>query len=343
MTPHALGTFVHAAPSPVPLMLATQVAHADRRVRDGSLVRVRRGVYTPAVSWRAVKPWQRYLARVHAVALQHPSAVFCHESAASLLGLPIFGDPVTVHLLDDTEATSRLFGGIRVHTTKDERTIGDVGGMLVTSRSATVVDLARSRHEAVALSVANSALRADASLTVEQLVAENESRATSRGRRRARWSLHRASSAPETPLESVSLVLIEWLGFPEPEMQVELPSEEGVDRVDFWWRHRRVVGEADGDIKYDGTLGEPVEQIRAEKARDRRLRRSADGIAHWGWREVGLVAPVRESLTQAGLRPVRSENAAGLITLTALLHPSSPTHRETAAGHRNSGLSLQFR
>ena len=343
MTLQPVTTSARVKPCPVPLVLVSEMPHADRRVDDGTMTRVRRGVYTTTAQWGALKPWDRYLARIHAVALQHPSAVFCHESAAALLGLPIFGDPVTVHLVDTLEATSRAYGGIRVHTTQDDREIVDIGGLLVTSRSATVVDLARSRHEAIGLSVANAALRADASLTMQQLTAENEGRATSRGRRHARWPLQRASPAPETPLESVSLVLIEWLGYPEPEMQVTFRSDGYVDRVDFWWPHVRVAGEADGDIKYDGSLSDPLAQIRAEKHRDRRLRRSASGIAHWGWREVGTVAPVRESLTQAGLHPIRPEQPARLLGLTALLHPSSAHQRETAAGHRNSGLSLQSR
>ena len=77
----------------------------------------------------------------------------------------------------------------------------------------------------------------------------------------------------ETVLESVSRAAIEWLGFEEPELQVEFRTDGFTDRVDMWWTEGRVVGEADGDLKYDGSLEPPTTAIAKEKDRDRRLRR----------------------------------------------------------------------
>ncbi|MET0780794.1 MAG: hypothetical protein ABWZ16_04685 [Microbacterium sp.] len=310
-----------AVPSPVPLIPSSQVAHADREIADGRLVRVRRGILVPADAWAALKPWERYTARVHAVSMTHPDAVFCLDSAAAVVGLPVFGEPRDVHVIDTPGTTSRLTGGVRLHTTAGDRIIIDAGGILATSPLDTAIGTARSRHGALALAVADAALRADPQLTVEALVAHNESRISKRGRRLARWPLHRASALAETPLESVSRAAIEWLGYDEPELQREFRTDDIVDRCDMWWEGMRVVGEADGDLKYDGSLQPSAEAIRREKNRDRRLRNHSDSVAHWGWADVANVTPLRDALRHAGLRQRHPESSRELYALTALLAP----------------------
>jgi len=310
---------VVGTPSPVPLLRSSDVSHPEQQIAAGLLVRVRRGILASAQLWSRLAPWQRYTARVHAVAMMRPDVVFCHESAAAILGLPVFSEPPDVHVLDTPDATSRLHGGIRLHTTSGDRLIETVGGIRLTSASDTAIDLARSRHGAVGLSVADAALRADPFLTVEALVAANESRVSSRGRRVARWVLHRACPLTETALESISRAAIEWLGYAEPELQTEFRTDGIVDRCDMWWREARVVGEADGDVKYDGSLQPSADAIRREKERDRRLRRHASGIAHWSWSDVARVRPLDETLRNAGLRPVKPESSRELHALTTLL------------------------
>jgi len=324
-----------AVPPPLPLFHSAEISHSERDIAAGHLVRVRRGVLAPASLWWALPPWRRYEARVHAVAMTHPGVVFCLESAAAMRSLPLFGDPLEVHVLDSPESTARLSGGIRLHTTCDDRAIADVGGARVTSAADTVIDLARSRHGAIALAAADAAMRADPLLTVEALVAENERRSNSRGRRRARWALHRATPVAETVLESVSRAAIEWLGFEEPELQVEFRTDGFTDRVDMWWKEGRVVGEADGDLKYDGSLEPATTAIAKEKDRDRRLRRHTSGLAHWGWRDVWQIDPLREVLFTTGLRPVGPESSRELYTLSALLRRPQRTGIETAPARRS--------
>ena len=116
----------------------------------------------------------------------------------------------------------------------------------------------------------------------DELRAINESRTTSRGRRVARWALERATGVPEIPLESLSMGVMEAAGFELPELQVEFHLDGYADRVDFFWRSRRIIGEADGRIKYDGTLQDPTGAIVREKQRDSRLRRQASSLMHWG-------------------------------------------------------------
>ncbi|WP_405375520.1 MULTISPECIES: hypothetical protein [unclassified Microbacterium] len=206
----------------------------------------------------------------------------------------------------------------------------------MTSISETVVDLARSRHPAVALAVADAALRIDRSLTVGHLVAVNEARASSRGRRLARWVLARATPLAETALESVSRAAIEWLGFEEPSLQWSVRHDDGsVDRADFRWQSCDAVGEADGRVKYSGRFGDPGAVYVAEKRREDRMRRRVRGYARWGWREVSVTHELAAILQDAGLRRGRPEQAPPLFSLRGAInghrtphihdHPASPS------------------
>lgn len=308
-------------PPPIPLLRTSSIPHAEREVHLGTLIRVRRGIVASTQSWKRLPPWERYAARVHAVMMTHPDVVMCLESAAVLLGLPVIGEPRDVHVLAVPGGTSRLSGGIRVHTTVGDRGLVGLGATMVTSVIDTAIDLARARHPAAGLTIADASLRQESWLSVEALVAHNESRLGSRGRRHARWALHRANGDAETALESVSRAAIEWLGFPEPVLQQVFTVDGEVDRSDMWWPYERVIGEADGELKYDGSLQDPIVALRREKARDKRLRTVASGIAHWSWTDVARVAPVRSALMQAGLRTIRAESSPELTTLGALLSP----------------------
>ena len=81
---------------------------------------VARGVYAWAGEWRELRPWERYLARVHATRTSHPRGLStCSSRAAALRGLPVIGEPADVHVAAAAPyATSRAVAGVRVHTTQ---------------------------------------------------------------------------------------------------------------------------------------------------------------------------------------------------------------------------------
>lgn len=311
-------------PSPVPLLSARDRPgiRLDREAAAGRLALVRPGVYAPAGQWQGLPPWDRHLARVHAVALLHPDAVFCFESAAALMGLPVFGDPAFVHVLSPT-STSRQAGGVRTHSTSDAREVIDLGGVLATAPAEVAVDLARSRHGALALAVADAVLHTDPGVTLEQLVARNEARSSSRGRRRARWALHRADGRAQSPLESVSRAVVEWLGFPPPELQAVVTTARGDYILDMRWPRAGVGGETDGRIKYDGSHGDPARVVWEEKRREDELRRHLSGLARWGWAEVLEPMTLRRILVAAGLHPIAPIRTDELFSLRAALYGPS--------------------
>ncbi len=318
-------------PAPVPLLMSRERHDLTRAVRQGQLHHVRRGVFAPAEEWRELSPWDRYLARVHAVARLRPDTVFSHESACALLGLPVFGDPLLVHATTGPGGTSRVSSGVRVHAHYRMPDVVEIDGLLVVNELDTVVSLARSRPEVCALVVADAALRLNPDLTVDALLNENESRESSRGRRRARWPLSRAVRDAESPLESVSRAAVEWLGFAAPQLQVWF----GQDRCDMWWESTHTVGEADGELKYDGSLGDPVTALRARADRDARLRREARAIAHWGWSDVVHFDRLRGILIEAGVPRVAPADGTQLMLMQRSLRRAGRA-REAAAAPRES-------
>ncbi|WP_146145294.1 hypothetical protein [Microbacterium timonense] len=316
--------------SPIALLGRRDVAHPERALRTRELTSVTRGIYARTDEWLLLKPWERYLARVHGAAMRHPDAVFVLESAAALRGAAVIGEPAEVHVVASPATTSRPMGGVRVHTAQRMPQIEEIGGLLVAAPADVAVDIARSRHHAIGMAVASSILRQHPRLSVDELRLVNETRASSRGRRHARWALDRATGIPESTLECLSLVAIEWLGFPQPELQVWVrgASPEDDQRLDFWWPMSRIAGEADGDIKYEGM--DAVAVFADRRDRDARLlTKGVSATVHWGWHDVTHVTPLRAALLAGGLRPESPEDTAQLRSLARLFRPLP------AGGHRD--------
>lgn len=314
------------SPSPVPLLHAAESSNTARAARAGDLVRIGRGTYAPAESWSSLTPWARYLARVHGVARMYPDAVFVGESGCALRGLPVFGEPPDVHILLPSPTKSRRMAGIRVHASERMPRAENLDGILVASAEEVAVEIARTRHPAVGLAVADAVLRSDAQSSGEHLERLSAELPSSRGVRAARWVFSRASGIRETPLESVSSAAIEWLGFPEPELQVWFRGASAHDdaRVDFWWRRLRLAGESDGEVKYSGLLGDARRALADRNARDAMLHaRGVRATAHWSWRDVAAPAQLRALLTAVGLPIVHPERGAPLASLATALRGSA--------------------
>lgn len=306
-------------PSPLPLLLSRDegISHTERGWRAGTLTRLARGVYVETNRWGPLPPWEKYLVRVHAVVAITPRRIICDESAAALLGVLIAYPSRPVHTLTP-EGSAREYRGVRTHVFAEAREIIIVDGIRLTSPAATAVDIARSRPFAEGLAYADALLRLDSTITPVSLVGLNEAMVSGRGRRHARWALDRSSGTPESVLESVSIALIEWLGYESPTLQQEFWFEGHVDRADFYWKGAGIIGEADGDVKYSVAMGDPTTAIVAEKRRENRLRRNTSGLARWGWPEIHEIEPVDAALRAAGLRPVRPRDTMRLASFHQL-------------------------
>lgn len=329
-------------PCPIDLFRRGAWPHADREVRAGRWVPVTYGVYAEAGAWRTLAPWDRYLVRVHATSLRWPDAVFVREAAASLRGLPVFGEPTHVHVAAPPVHTARTLSGVRVHTARILPEFDEIGGLLVATPLELAVDIARTQHHAIGLAVPSAAMRKDPGVNADALHQRNATRLSNRGRRHARWVFDRATARLESTLEAVSLAAIEWLGFELPELQRTFPgmSVEDDARTDFWWEGAATAGEADGDLKYRER--DAVSVLAERRRRDALLsERGVRATAHWGWYEASNVDPLRLALLTVGLHQQRPEEVAELRalkrTLASITRPAAPPPREAAPVHRDIG------
>ena len=297
----------------IPLFRSRDQSHQTRIRESEELVQIRRGVYARRDQWDELDPWDRYRHRVLAFSSLSPDAVFSHESAAILHGLPLFGEPKDIHLYARDRGSSSRTGDVMTHASASQRSLTRIGTLTATSLIDTAVDLGRVLPPASALAVWDAVARRG--VTTDELREAWVGQASSRGTRTLLWLGSEADGRAESPGESVSRAAIAWLGFPRPVVQMSV----GSDRPDFAWPEYRVLGEFDGFTKYSWEGRDPREALRAEKMREDRLRRESSGFARWTLADVFHPERLRDILRAAGLREVEPPDALMLSTLERTL------------------------
>ncbi len=245
--------------------------------------------------------------------------MFCFESAAALHGLPVFGEPESVHVLGGggpgTHSTTK--GRVLVHQLTDDRRIARTDGGSAVEVADTVLDLGRRLPPALGLAVADAALRnGTGRLRVSALLDRAHGQRWRHRIRRLDWVLRTADPLAESVGESVSRAVISWLGYRRPELQTWFHYEGAADRADFYWRQERVIGESDGYGKYDASDAQSSKaRFIQEKVREDRLRRHERGFIRWDMSDALRVAPLDAKLRAGGLRPVTAPDVGMLATL----------------------------
>lgn len=291
-----------------------------RLERRRDLSRIRHGVYVNRDEWDAAPWWQRYRMRVEAFRVVWPEAVLSHESAAVVHGLPLFTEPRFIHVLHPGRSQTGGHGDVRKHVWKEFHQIVGTDLGLVTSIADTAIDVARSMNAAHALAVWDAALRAG--VTAVELAGVMTQHNTKRGRRVLEWVSGRATALGESPAESVSRALIEWLGFPPPKLQATFSTPEGNWRSDMYWQSPNVLGEFDGYGKYSQGRGLPTDALRREKQREDSLRRAGFRIARWEFEHLRNPNRLSEVLKRSGVSPVGPPDTASLSNyLRGISHP----------------------
>jgi hypothetical protein len=157
-----------------------------------------------------------------------------------------------------------------------------VGGVVATSVAHTIVDLARHRPLTTSVAAIDAALyrRLTTTDAIDDVLRHcwNWPRIA-----RAQGVVRLSDGRAESPLESVSRLVIGWLGLPAPEPQKVIRDLDGypIGRVDFYWDEFGVAGEADGRSKYNGR-----DVLTAEKDRQELIEGLGVAVARWGWRQA---------------------------------------------------------
>jgi hypothetical protein len=218
------------------------------------------------------------------------------RSARTLYGLPegnAPGAPVRlVCAIADARHHARNVGWVLSRAAVPPSHVSEVAGLPVLSASRVVVDALRTERLDSALMVGDRALRLGlvSTSSLHGVIADESGWP---GIRAARARLLLLDARRESPLESGSAAMFVEQGIPTPVSQYEIFDEEGrlVARVDFAWPEQRVVGEADGRIKYDSNLPgalPPDQRLWAERLRQDELTTRGWEIVRWTDRERRL-------------------------------------------------------
>jgi hypothetical protein len=239
----------------------------DVRVRNGSLVRVWRGVY-------AASP-PDLIGRLAALDLfMGQRAVPCMGTAAALYDFDL-ENTCAIHVLDPG-VRMRPTVGLMVHQ-RVGAPLRQVAGRWATAPAWTAVEVARQLRRPRALATLDAALHGLTCTRAELESAVREQKGR-RGIVHVRELLQYADGRAESGMESEArLVMIDY-GLPLPELQYEIPGRDGeVWRVDFAWPEYRVAAEYESIDWHAG---------KAEMLRDKK--RFA-GIQETAWTLIPIV------------------------------------------------------
>ena len=289
------------------VLLGTDRLLRERHAR-GELIRLVKGAYVDRDAWITLKPYRRYRVRVLACARLWPMTEFSHVSAAALWGLPLPNDQLAVHARRSAGSGGRSGVAIQRHGLGHDPNAVVIDGARVTSLALTMADNATMRDRGIAVSVLDAGLARPSGPSKSEVTAVAMELGDPRCMSRVLRAIDFADPRAKSPGESLSRVQIHALGFPEPELQVEIRDDEGLAGiVDFAWPKLGIVGEFDGQVKYgeerEFELDKSAREVVVdEKRREDRIRRVVRGFARWDWAEARDRARLAQILEQAGLR-----------------------------------------
>jgi hypothetical protein len=263
-------------------------------VRDGALVRLRRGFYVPADIYAAADPSARHLLDARAaVASQRGLVALTGVSAAALHGFAIHDTPLdVVHLVRLDNGSTRTQAGIVHHGSRREiaEEIGSYEGILASVPARAVWEVACRSSLEGGVVTADSALHRRPEIK-DSLDALHDRFALFPGSTKARSVMRLADGRADSPGESVTRVQFYRYGIPMPEPQFCVVGLRGelIGIADFYWEHFRHLGEFDGKVKYQKLLraGESASDcVIREKRREDAMRAGNRGMTRFIWSEV---------------------------------------------------------
>lgn len=269
-------------------------------VKSGRLLRLRPGVYLDA-RLLPDDPVDRHLLRAHAEQVARSEAVMSHVTAALVWRLPdarsARGGESAVTLTVPLTRGHRGPKGVVIHRADLPRhhIARDSEGYAVTSPARTAVDLARGMDLPRRLVLFDSAARHLVASFVptprrRDYASPQLCQTAQQALREAAGFCRATSLLPaveacdprrETPIESLTTGYLYLSQLPIPEFQVPIRSPLGMLYPDFLWRDAKLIGEADGAVKYTDQ-----KVMLAEKMREQALRDLGFRIVRWLGREI---------------------------------------------------------
>lgn len=263
----------------------TDVKVVSRRVKQGSIVRVYRGLYAVKEYWERLDQHERLRHVIRSLGQWHEQWLFCGASAAVMHGLECsYRQLYPIHVAVDRCRRSKSQANVRYHVLNDPDAVV-IDGVHVTSIQRTLVDCAAMMPFRYALAPIDSALR-QGRITIESLLAYADALPMLRGRERIRSVIAKGNGGSENGGESECRAVLDELGFPVHWIQAEFPCSNRhghMHRVDFLWKREDgtlIAGEFDGVRKYvdpSMTSGRTIRQV-VDEERDRQRCLGKQGV-----------------------------------------------------------------
>lgn len=303
----------------------------------GQLVRIRRGAYVNAATWKNLDSATQYGLKSAAFqARSQRPPVFCHATAALLWGLWLVGKPQKIHVITASRAGGRSHHDVSAHPGSLTCNVVQCGGLLLTDKLTTTLQLITGLPFEHAVAICDSSLHSPWRPKLENIFSAPGTPGDLRGPswrndhpqgpplqkselqaaaqqlpskaacNRAMAVITFASGLSGSAGESLSRVRMATLGFVAPELQHRFVLRDGSNAfVDFWFDGSRTAGEFDGRTKYlrpDWGLGRPIQdRILKEKDREDQIRAQGVGVVRWTWPEMLDLQGFQRLLLQAGI------------------------------------------
>ncbi|QIG44340.1 type IV toxin-antitoxin system AbiEi family antitoxin domain-containing protein [Nocardioides anomalus] len=264
--------------------------HLARARRDGSIVRLRQGLYVLGSSWASADPATRHRMLVAGVLRLYRNTVAAsHQSACVLQGGPMWGLELShAHVTNLAGVGERRAARVTHH--RGECRVGDLTrseGLWVTSPLRTALDTASLAGRDAGVCVLDWYLNRGL-VTRHELGVGLDRKVDWPGSLPLQLAVRLCDARSESVGESRTRLLCVDRRLPLPDLQFEVfhPSGRLAGRTDFAWPAYGLLGEFDGVGKYTRTrrLGETVvDAVLREKAREDLLRELT------GWRMIRFV------------------------------------------------------
>lgn len=239
-------------------------------------------------------------------------SVVSHRSAALLQGLPLLDPPPKrPDLTVQPGRTGDVAGALLHRATLRPGDVVIIDGVPVTSIARTLIDLGRTLTIGAAVVTIDAALNLGRAHEHEVLDIARQC-STWPNIRRAMRAVGLADPRAESPLESVSRLVLRRVRLPTPTLQAVVRDGAGrhIGRCDFYWDEFGVLGEADGRDKYDERA-----VLTGEKLRQEDLENLGLAAARWGWVDVRFRQPGLEQRIRRAFERGRRRDASGFPRL----------------------------
>ncbi len=281
-----------------------------QRFDEGEYVRLVSGWYVRSEAWLAARRHERFAWVMAARTARSSTITLCGEAALMAMGLPVAGAPERILAADATRSRSGslpdTFAARGARAAELEATwrpqlqrhqhphshTHDTGVFRCVEPLEAALEVMSRLPLIRALPVADGLARwgNEVGLGDRQVETAIEGMRARLRRERARLAWDARSSQSGSVGESMSRAVMLSHGFEAPVLQVALFDSRGrVGIVDFCWLGAKVVGEFDGRLKYDGSLGDSRtadEVFGQEKARENRLTALGYRVVRWSWADL---------------------------------------------------------